>query len=1301
MHSNTRRRRWPAFSALAAAALMPAVARPGALPTPDFPGNDSSYSPAISADGRYVAYMSLASNLVAGDSNGVFDVFVLDRTSGALTRASTNEYGGQANGQSWSPAISADGRFVAFASNAGNLVAGDTNGAGDVFRKDLTTGAIIRVSVGTNGEQGVGSGSPRDEANIVSISANGRFVAFQSCLSGLDAGSCGAFVRDVGRGQLLRASNEIFARPALGARTVGASTELSVAITSRSTSLPAAPPAGPGPQPVQNVYLARTLVPDAVASPVPAFTYRLVSASAPGVGGNGDSGTDNIARSLSMSSAGTRIAFVSGASNLSAGDANGELDAFLYDTETATLTRETNGIANFQARTLSFPSVQAALSPDGVTMLYFDSGAPGTGDWYVKAVPTGPSVPGNAIGVGAPVPGTRLEEVGHGAVADGGLVAAWQTPAFDLPGTRYDTASDIFISTGVAARTTSLGSRGRIGTDRDGHSRVPAISADSATVAFSTHAWGFDATDPGANRDVYVRNLATGTTVRASSLFQNTFPADAYWPDLSADGRRVSFLGVGNPQPGSCSDGFGAAWVATLQPTLTMQCVDADASGIAGLTAEQFLQPALSDDGNWVAFGGTDNANPGLRNLYLRDLVGNSLVRVPASGAVGFEFQTIQLSREGRYLVHSVGFSAVALYDRVANTDTVISRFGGGSGTPGRGSWPSISADGNWVAFVSRDNLTQESPAPRGDQVFIHERATQALTRVVGDSVGRNDGTLKARTRLSADGRFLAYVVDDLCVFRCASRSREIVLYDREQRSLRTVSLTPSWGRPDGPSAPADEENGDSFLYGMDLSGDGSKLVYASAATNLAPSDRNAADDIYVVDTGSQVVALASGTGARDAGDSDRLAPSISGDGSLLTYALKDRDGAVGARTASAQRGKAFGDKWSDVAIQSTFLGEVRITVSPTAQDADGDSGEPSVSGDGRFVAYQTDATNLTPQADANGATDIVLFDTGKGANESVTKAANGAPANGASFAPSVATGLGDKWAVTFTSSATNLGATTDANGVTDVMLAIQGSPGSPPATTLVSASSAGVPSNGPSAQSDVDAGATFVTFASLGNNLAPGDTNNTTDVFMRDLGTGQTALLSTGVGGMPANGPSAGAVGDKFGTAPAAPPIVAFETDATNLAANDLNGSTDVVAWTPAKGMFVVSRGLGGVPANGTSSAPQVSRGGRYIAFVSTADNIAPNDTNGLPDTFVYDTTLDTIERVSLDGLGQETDDITTSAAVAAGANGDPIVVWDSAARLDASDTDQAFDLHVTAGDAPSEPILLDGDLVFRSGFE
>jgi Tol biopolymer transport system component len=95
-----------------------------------------SFDPAISADGRYLAFDSVATNLVADDTNGAQDVFIHDQQTGATERISVDSAGTQANDTSFGPAISADDRYMAFASFATNLVADDTNGAQDVFVRD-------------------------------------------------------------------------------------------------------------------------------------------------------------------------------------------------------------------------------------------------------------------------------------------------------------------------------------------------------------------------------------------------------------------------------------------------------------------------------------------------------------------------------------------------------------------------------------------------------------------------------------------------------------------------------------------------------------------------------------------------------------------------------------------------------------------------------------------------------------------------------------------------------------------------------------------------------------------------------------------------------------------------------------------------------------------------------------------------------------------------------------------------------------------------------------------------------------
>ena len=169
-------------------------------------GDNVSQYAAISADGRYVVFGSLASNLVSGDTNGTWDIFVHDRTTGRTTRVSVASDGTQAISNSYYfSALSADGRYVAFYSEAGNLVAGDTNGIGDVFVHDCLSGQTTRVSVASDGTQANGGYSWTP-----SLSADGRYVAFYSGASNLVMGDTNAhpdiFVHDRTTGQTTRVS---------------------------------------------------------------------------------------------------------------------------------------------------------------------------------------------------------------------------------------------------------------------------------------------------------------------------------------------------------------------------------------------------------------------------------------------------------------------------------------------------------------------------------------------------------------------------------------------------------------------------------------------------------------------------------------------------------------------------------------------------------------------------------------------------------------------------------------------------------------------------------------------------------------------------------------------------------------------------------------------------------------------------------------------------------------------------------------------------------------------------------------
>ncbi len=142
-------------------------------------GNGRSWWSEISDNGRFVVFSSLASNLVLSDTNAVQDIFLRDLVANSTVRVSTSSTGTQANNLSYYGSVSADGKLVAFSSLASNLVSGDTNGKQDIFVRNMESGALKRISVNNSGTQGNG------DSKNPSVSGDGNFVAFEWIASNL------------------------------------------------------------------------------------------------------------------------------------------------------------------------------------------------------------------------------------------------------------------------------------------------------------------------------------------------------------------------------------------------------------------------------------------------------------------------------------------------------------------------------------------------------------------------------------------------------------------------------------------------------------------------------------------------------------------------------------------------------------------------------------------------------------------------------------------------------------------------------------------------------------------------------------------------------------------------------------------------------------------------------------------------------------------------------------------------------------------------------------------------------------
>jgi Tol biopolymer transport system component len=169
-------------------------------------GNSESNFPKLSADGRHVVFQSVAGNLVPGDtSTDITDVFVRDLRTGRTERVNVSSAGTEANGGASGTAISGDGRYVAFVSSASNLVAGDTNEAADVFLHDRRTRTTTRVNIGPGGVQ-ADSGS-----NGMALTPDARHIAFDSSATNLvtppTSGTAGVYLRDLRTGVTSRVAD--------------------------------------------------------------------------------------------------------------------------------------------------------------------------------------------------------------------------------------------------------------------------------------------------------------------------------------------------------------------------------------------------------------------------------------------------------------------------------------------------------------------------------------------------------------------------------------------------------------------------------------------------------------------------------------------------------------------------------------------------------------------------------------------------------------------------------------------------------------------------------------------------------------------------------------------------------------------------------------------------------------------------------------------------------------------------------------------------------------------------------------
>jgi Tol biopolymer transport system component len=413
--------------------------------------------------------------------------------------------------------------------------------------------------------------------------------------------------------------------------------------------------------------------------------------------------------------------------------------------------------------------------------------------------------------------------------------------------------------------------------------------------------------------------------------------------------------------------------------------------------------------------------------------------------------------------------------------------------------------------------------------------------------------------------------------------------------------------------------NGDSGMFGgfVDISGNGRFVTFTSSASNLVPNDTNATSDVFVRDLEAGTTELVSLTPGGAAGNSASNGSSISATGRFVVFNSAANDLVAGDTNGTL-----------DVFVRDRQLGTTELVSASGAGSLGNNlSGWGSATPDGRFVAFHSYATNLVA-GDTNGTTDIFVRDRQLGTTERVSVSTAGAQATGGNQMAHLSA---DGSLVFFESDAPNLVAD-DTNGWRDVFVHDRGtaettrvslsetdgqlttccgasgatiSPdgrfvsfGSSSSgvvagasgyqvylrdrvlgtTELVSATDAGVPGNAgstPSLMHGVSDDGRFVTFSSLASNLAAGDVNSASDVYVRDRLDGTTQLVSVATDGSFPNAAAGNQVISADGS------VIAFDSAATNLVADDVNGAHDVF-----------TRGLpgGAGGGGGAGAAPPVS---------------------------------------------------------------------------------------------------------------
>jgi Tol biopolymer transport system component len=968
----------------------------------------------ISADGRYVLLSSNADNLLPGmtDTNAGENLYLHDRLAGTtvLVSHAAGDPSTTGDAEVMEAALSADGRWVAFTSAATNLVAGQVEGfqslnsAPDAFLWDRDSGVISLVSH-PPGLPTTAAGSCWFFGGL-GISADGNRVVFGSTAQNLVAGqSDSLFTSDVFLYDRATDTSSLVSHAAGNATTAtGGVLEcvLSadggwVAFLSSATNLVAG-------QTDTNAESDVFLYSQATGANV------LIShaSGAPSTTGNPGSGTSQPSLpTISISADGGRVAYLSNATNLVAGqvDGNSAGDLFLYDraSGTNTLISHASGSATTAANQDSW---EPALSADGNSVAYLSLAtnlvAGDTNGWWDVFVYD--RIAGTNLLVSRRDAGTPADRYSYDPriSADGAWIGFGSTAGNLVAGqTGSTTSGNAFLWSRASGTVTLLSRRpGTAATGTDGGNLQ--LSADSSWIALGSDFPLADGiSDFNASADAFLYERATGVnsllTARGGVVSASAGGHVAYSTGtvMSNDGRFIAFTGAAPNLAGVTSDGDRTTDVFLADRVTGTARLVSHASGSSTTAGDAgSIDPLISTDGSVVVFrSDASNLVPGPASssfasqlyLYDRSTGGITLISHDAASPSTPAFGTVApighyaASGDGRWIafvdtgtlvagqVDTNGGGDIFLFDRATGANTLVSHASSSPTQTGSGasSAPSISADGRYIAFVSSAANLVTGQAGAGG-VFLFDRVTGTMTRV---STSGNTPPV-----ISADGRWVLFASSATDVVPGqvdTNGATDVFLWDRVSGSTLLVSRTPA--------SPTAAGNAMSNLGGFlstftgappSLSADGRWVAFYSEATDLVSGQTGNAGGVYLFDRVAGTVTLVSRSASSPTDNRSSDSPALSADGRFVTFDSLMRDLVPGQVNQSLGNNYFLYDRIAGTTALVSHVPSSEVTTGVlTAR-----TGDPArISADGAWVAFASPSPDLVA-GDHDGTWDAFLY---------------------------------------------------------------------------------------------------------------------------------------------------------------------------------------------------------------------------------------------------------------------------------------------------------------------------------------